>query len=114
MVGLASCRSIDSTTIRCEHVRSNVDGGGQGRKPLPLHLTNARARAGPILLSSISYYEGITKVAGISQNSGVYLIIHFVRHYDAMKKITGKVGGTNGVPSYTYYHMSPIRYVISS
>ena len=66
----------------------------QGRNPLPLHLTNARARAGLDILSSISYYEGITKVTGISWESGEYLIIHFVRHYEPMKKITGKVGGS--------------------
>ena len=92
-------------------------GGWQGRNPLPLHLINARARAGLDILSSISYYEGITKVAGIHWNfweSGEYLINHFIRHYVAIKKITGKVGGTNGVPSYTYHYMSPIRYGISS
>jgi hypothetical protein len=89
-------------------------GGWQGRNPLPLHLTNARARAGPgyfvkyFLLRR--YYEGHWN----SWESGEYLINHFIRHYEPMKKITGKVGGTNGVPSYTYHYMSPIRYGISS
>ena len=67
-----------------------------------------------ILLSMNIYYEGITKITGISWKSGEYLINHFIRHYEPMKKITGKVGGTNGVPSYTYHYMSPIRYGISS
>ena len=69
-------------------MRCNSQGGG--RNPPTKDLTNARARAGLELFSSIFYYEGITKVTGISWEFCEYLINHFVRHYEPIKKITGK------------------------